>query len=168
MIRTMNTTTDTVRNRRRFLQFLAGSPLLAMGGFCGGIPELLGEAIQDSGLISTPEEAINVFDFRTRCAPESPAGPLGDIWPRVWTTIGRFKQIARDSTSLPFDLGALVDVTNTDLSTELFGQRLRSPIVLCPVGSQKTFHPGRRGCSCTRCRSPGSSADPFDRHHVID
>ena len=140
MIRTMNITTDTVRNRRRFLQFLAGSPLLAMGGFCGGIPELLGEAIQDSGLISTPEEAINVFDFEPVARQNLPPAHWGYMATGV--DDDRTLQANREG----FDKFAirprrLVDVTNTDLSTELFGQRLRSPIVLCPVGSQKTFHP---------------------------
>src|SRR4030095_15056297 len=34
-----------------------------------------------------------------------------------------------------------VDVSQIDMSTELFGMKLNSPIVLCPVGSQKAFHP---------------------------
>jgi isopentenyl diphosphate isomerase/L-lactate dehydrogenase-like FMN-dependent dehydrogenase len=34
-----------------------------------------------------------------------------------------------------------VDVSRIDMSTELFGTKFDSPIVLCPVGSQKAFHP---------------------------
>ena len=36
----------------------------------------------------------------------------------------------------------LVDVSQIDSSTELFGVNLRSPVVLAPVGSQKNFSPG--------------------------
>jgi isopentenyl diphosphate isomerase/L-lactate dehydrogenase-like FMN-dependent dehydrogenase len=35
----------------------------------------------------------------------------------------------------------LVDVTHIDMSVELFGQRYASPILLCPVGAQQSFHP---------------------------
>jgi isopentenyl diphosphate isomerase/L-lactate dehydrogenase-like FMN-dependent dehydrogenase len=35
----------------------------------------------------------------------------------------------------------LVDVGTVDLSVEVFGQRLASPIFLCPVGAQLMFHP---------------------------
>jgi isopentenyl diphosphate isomerase/L-lactate dehydrogenase-like FMN-dependent dehydrogenase len=34
----------------------------------------------------------------------------------------------------------LVDVSNIDMSVELLGERWETPIVLCPVGSQKAFH----------------------------
>jgi isopentenyl diphosphate isomerase/L-lactate dehydrogenase-like FMN-dependent dehydrogenase len=33
-----------------------------------------------------------------------------------------------------------VDVSRLDMSVELFGMKFNSPIVLCPVGSQKAFH----------------------------
>jgi isopentenyl diphosphate isomerase/L-lactate dehydrogenase-like FMN-dependent dehydrogenase len=35
----------------------------------------------------------------------------------------------------------LVDVSRTDLSVELFGGRFDTPIGLCPVASQRAFHP---------------------------
>ena len=34
-----------------------------------------------------------------------------------------------------------VDVSRLDMSTDLFGMKVNSPIILCPVGSQKAFHP---------------------------
>jgi len=35
----------------------------------------------------------------------------------------------------------LVDITNIDLKTEVFGATWDSPIFLCPVGAQQAFHP---------------------------
>src|ERR1700684_1667647 len=35
----------------------------------------------------------------------------------------------------------LRDVSRVDVSTELFGRKLRLPVVLCPVGSLESFHP---------------------------
>ena len=34
-----------------------------------------------------------------------------------------------------------VDVSNIDMSLELFGTRFSSPIILCPIGAQRAFHP---------------------------
>src|SRR6202044_4102977 len=36
----------------------------------------------------------------------------------------------------------LRDVSKVDASTELLGRKLRLPVVLCPVGSLESFHPG--------------------------
>jgi isopentenyl diphosphate isomerase/L-lactate dehydrogenase-like FMN-dependent dehydrogenase len=33
-----------------------------------------------------------------------------------------------------------VDVSRIDMGMELFGQRFNSPVMLCPVGSQRAFH----------------------------
>ena len=35
----------------------------------------------------------------------------------------------------------LVDVSKPDLSTEVFGQRWETPLLICPVGGQRAFHP---------------------------
>jgi 4-hydroxymandelate oxidase len=35
----------------------------------------------------------------------------------------------------------MIDVSKIDLSVELFGERFSSPIVLCPLGAQRAFHP---------------------------
>src|SRR5262249_59584420 len=35
----------------------------------------------------------------------------------------------------------LVDVTNIDMSTTVLGVKWSSPMLICPVGSQKAFHP---------------------------
>ncbi len=35
----------------------------------------------------------------------------------------------------------MVDVSKVDLSVRLFGEQFNSPIVLCPLGAQRAFHP---------------------------
>ncbi len=35
----------------------------------------------------------------------------------------------------------LIDVSNVDTSLRLFGQKLKSPIILCPTARNKMFHP---------------------------
>ena len=60
-------------SRRKFLQFLAGSPMLAAGGASAFAETLLPKNVvpdplmwaprQSEYLIKSPKEAINVFDF---------------------------------------------------------------------------------------------------------
>ena len=44
--------------------------------------------------------------------------------------------------SIAFRPRVLRDVGKVDVSADLLGRRLRLPIVLCPVGSLESFHPG--------------------------
>ncbi len=55
------------------------------------------------------------------------------------TTLRR-NRMALDT--IAFRPRVLRDVSKVDVSTEVFGRRLRLPIVLCPVGSLESFHPG--------------------------
>jgi isopentenyl diphosphate isomerase/L-lactate dehydrogenase-like FMN-dependent dehydrogenase len=55
------------------------------------------------------------------------------------TTLRR-NRMALDS--MAFRPRVLRDVSKVDASTEVLGRRLRLPIVLCPVGSLESFHPG--------------------------
>ena len=136
----MKQATDVARDRRRFLKFLAGSPLLAMGSIGGSVPELFGQAIQDSGLIIDPADAINVFDFERVARDVLPPAHWGYMATGV-DSDATLRANREGFTKLAIRPRRLVDVSNVDLSTELFGVRMSSPIVLSPVGSQKTFHP---------------------------
>jgi isopentenyl diphosphate isomerase/L-lactate dehydrogenase-like FMN-dependent dehydrogenase len=55
------------------------------------------------------------------------------------TTLRR-NRMALDS--MAFRPRVLRDVSKVDASTEVLGRKLRLPIVLCPVGSLESFHPG--------------------------
>ena len=136
----MKEVTDVVRDRRRFLKFLAGSPLLAMGAIGGSVPELLGQAIQDSGLISDPADAINVFDLERVARDVLPPAHWGYMATGV-DSDATLRANREGFTKLAIRPRRLVDVSSVELSTELFGVRMSSPIVLSPVGSQKAFHP---------------------------
>src|ERR1700688_2946220 len=54
------------------------------------------------------------------------------------TTLRR-NRMALDTVA--FRPRVLRDVSKVDVSTELFGRKLRLPIVLCPVGTLESFHP---------------------------
>ncbi len=55
------------------------------------------------------------------------------------TTLRR-NRMALDS--IAFRPRVLRDVSKVDTTTEIFGRKLRLPILLCPVGSLESFHPG--------------------------
>ena len=122
--------TSASHNRRRFLQFLAASPLLSRVF-----------AQEPSPLtLTSAKDALKVMDFEAMAHSKLP--------PAHW---GNMASGVDDDATLKANLGAfrriqlrprrLVDVSKTDLRTELFGQALEHPIFLCPVGGHKMFHP---------------------------
>jgi isopentenyl diphosphate isomerase/L-lactate dehydrogenase-like FMN-dependent dehydrogenase len=115
--------------RRRFLQFLAASPLLA------GVRE----AMAQEKLIGSPREAISVFDFEPVMRETVPAAHFG------YMATGSDDELTLRANRLDFQKLQLVprrmvDVSLLDLRLELFGRTYRSPIVLAPTGSNKAFH----------------------------
>ena len=64
-------------SRRRFLEFLAASPLLARGSSSAGaqgVPSAIAREAENA--IADPSQAINVFDFEPVMRKNVPAGPL--------------------------------------------------------------------------------------------
>jgi len=138
---------DQATNRRHFLKFLAGSPLLAYGGasaFAGEAPSKLPDpmlwAPQNlEELIKTPKEAINVFDFEPVCRKNVPPAHFGYMASGIDDEV---TLRANREGFLKFQLRPrrLVDVSKVDMSTEILGVRYDTPIVLAPVGGQRSFH----------------------------
>ena len=116
------------RNRRQFLRFLAASPLLSRAW------------PQSPAAIGAAKDALSVMDFE-------PAARKA-LRPAHW---GFLYSGVDDDATLKANLAGfahyqlkprrLVDISKTDLRTELFGTVWNSPIFLCPVGGQRTFHP---------------------------
>lgn len=132
--------------RRSFARFLAGSPLLPLLGFSACAPDESGESTtldtvrELSDLIRSPDDAINVFDFRDVARNALPPAHYGYLATGV---DGDETLRANREGFGRFDLRArrLVDVSKVDTSVELLGERWETPIVLAPAGSQKAFHP---------------------------
>ena len=140
-----------IGSRRSFLRFLAGSPALAHLALPAFVTEALlaleAEASQSTreyagrgdGLISSPEEAINVFDFEPVAQKELPPAHWGYLATGV--DDDATLQANRDGFSrFQIRPRRLVDVRKIDMSTELFGRKYPSPIVLSPTGRNKAFH----------------------------
>ena len=122
--------TNTVSsNRRNFLRFLAGSPLLARAW-----------AQQSPGVLASAKDALSVMDFYEAAHRAIPPGHWGQLSSGV-----------DDDLTLKANLGAfkhiqlrphrLVDISRLDTTVELFGTTWQTPIFLCPVGGQKAYNP---------------------------
>jgi isopentenyl diphosphate isomerase/L-lactate dehydrogenase-like FMN-dependent dehydrogenase len=141
---------EQAANRRKFLQFLAASPLLGAGGvaaFAGEgvtpgtkLPDpLMWAPMRTDELIKSPKEAINVFDFEPVCRKNVPPAHFGYMASGIDDEV---TLRANREGFLKFQLRPrrLVDVSKVDMTTDILGVKYASPIVLAPVGGQRSFH----------------------------
>ena len=119
-------------DRRAFLRFLAASPLFA------GLPAML-EAFAQESTLATAEAALDVFDFEAAARKVVPPAHWGYMATGV-DGEDTLRANREGFTRYQLRPRRFVDVSRIDLSTELLGMKLASPIVLCPVGGQKAYH----------------------------
>jgi isopentenyl diphosphate isomerase/L-lactate dehydrogenase-like FMN-dependent dehydrogenase len=147
---TMPSFAEQAASRRKFLQYLAGSPLLAAGGFSafageGPLPgtrlpdPLMWAPMRAEDLIASPKEAINVFDFEPVCRKNVPPAHFGYMASGIDDEV---TLRANREGFLKFQLRPrrLVDVSKADMSVDILGVKYSSPIVLAPIGGQRSFH----------------------------
>src|ERR1700761_9445921 len=119
--------------RRRFLQYLASSPLLASGALSAHgaetpsrLPDPMVWAPPGSGdLIKSPKDAINVFEFEPVCRQNVPPAHFG------YMASGLDDEVtlrANREGFLKFQLRPrrLIDVSKIDMSMEIFGVKYDS------------------------------------------
>ncbi len=141
--------------RRRFLSYLAGSPLLVAAGIdltrlhhliAGSLREqsaaldTVQQAAQERAPIASPREAFNVLDFEAAARKSLPPAHWGYLATGVdddATVHANREGFSRYALRMR----RLVDIGGIDTSISMFGVKWETPILLCPVGSQKAFHP---------------------------
>src|SRR6202043_474899 len=135
-------------SRRKFLQFLAASPLLAAGGARAGdaptpgakLPDpLMWAPMRPDELIKSPKEAINVFDFEPVCRNNVPPAHFGYMASGIDDEV---TLRANREGFLKFQLRPrrLVDVSKVDMSADILGVKYASPIIVAPTGGHKAYH----------------------------
>src|SRR3954466_15387428 len=134
-------------HRRRFMQFLAASPVAASVPAAAQV--LVPKSRQSEPamwalweadkLIKSPKEAINVFDFEPVARQNVPPAHFGYMASGIDDEV---TLRANREGFLKFQLRPrrLVDVSKVDMSTDILGTRYSTPIVVAPVGGQKSFH----------------------------
>jgi len=127
-------------DRRAFLTFLAGSPLLFA---FPSIAQALAQAQstkEAAQALKSAADALDVFDFEVIAKQILPPAHWGYMASGVDGE--ETLKANRDGFSrYQLHTRRFVDVSRLDMSIDLFGTKFNSPIVLCPVGSQKAFHP---------------------------
>ncbi len=151
-------------SRRKFLRFLAGSPLFMAAGIDGkslgrllhgtvrdqselfghidsvtGAAQQAQQAQQEPKLIGAATEALDVFDFEPVAKTKIPPAHWGYLI--TGTDDDATIKANRDAYSKwALRPRRLVDFSHLDTSVELLGNKYSTPIVICPLGSQKAFH----------------------------
>lgn len=140
----------TARRRREFLKFLAGSPLIAFPGFASGIladlfaserRSVRGDDSQASEFVlKSADQALDVMEFEAAARKALPPAHFGYLATGVdddGTVRANHEAYARYEIR-PRRLAA---PGKMDASVQLLGTTWKTPIVLCPVGGQRAFHP---------------------------
>jgi 4-hydroxymandelate oxidase len=137
-------------SRRNFLKFLAGSPLLAgadLRAFAGEGPmpgvrlpdPLMWAPYKAEELIKSPKEAINVFDFEPVCRKNVPPSHFGYMASGIDDEV-TLRRNREDFLKIVLRPRRLVDVSKVDMSVDILGMKYDTPIVVAPIGGQKSFH----------------------------
>jgi isopentenyl diphosphate isomerase/L-lactate dehydrogenase-like FMN-dependent dehydrogenase len=129
-----------MNTRRTFLKYLAASPLYAgLPGFAQSFAETASSQAVDSAIIRAGD-ALDVFDFEPVARKNIPPAHWGYLLSGV---DGEETLKANRDAYSRYQLRArrMIDVSKIDMSVELLGARFDSPIILCPLGAQKAFHP---------------------------
>jgi 4-hydroxymandelate oxidase len=146
----MSSPANQAASRRRFLQLLAGSPLLACSGASAlaqaspippRLPDPMVWAPRDlENLIASPREAINVFDFEPVARKNLPPAHFGYLVAGVDDEV---TLRANREGFLKFQLRPrrLVDVARIDTRADILGVTYDTPIFICPTASNRAFHP---------------------------
>jgi isopentenyl diphosphate isomerase/L-lactate dehydrogenase-like FMN-dependent dehydrogenase len=141
-------------SRRKFLSFLAGSPLFIAAGIDNKSLQrlltgttrdkseafgLIDQVTQEPRLIGAAGEALDIFDFEPVAKTKIPPAHWGYLI--TGTDDDATIKANRDGYS-KWALRArrLVDVSKLDTSIDLLGNKYSAPIILCPLGSQRAFH----------------------------
>jgi isopentenyl diphosphate isomerase/L-lactate dehydrogenase-like FMN-dependent dehydrogenase len=156
--------------RRKFMQYLAASPLLATPTIASSVAALLASAPGASfaqsydalrgatvatgadGIITAPHEAINVFEFE----PAAKKAILAQGAPTHWGYLesGVDGDVTRDLNhtayaSYNIRVQRLIDARKIDTGVKVFGETWGSPIFICPVSSLGAYN-GEAGVAVAR------------------
>ena len=136
---------DAVLNRRRFLQFLAASPLFACTGGPAvfqraGVGAALAADATTTAEIEIASQALDVFDLEQVAVKNLPVAHAAYLATGVESD-ATVRANREGFTKFQIRARRLVDTTKLDTQVELFGLTWPTPIVLDPVSSLGAFHP---------------------------
>lgn len=148
--------------RRKFLSFLAASPLVATPTITSAVATVFASlpsqalaqsydvlrgsrrALGPDGIISAPGDALNVFEFE----PAAKKAVLGQDAPAHWGYLesGVDGDVTRDANHTAYArynirTKRLIDARKASTGVKIFGESWSSPIFICPVSSLGAYDP---------------------------
>jgi isopentenyl diphosphate isomerase/L-lactate dehydrogenase-like FMN-dependent dehydrogenase len=123
--------------RRAFLKFLAASPVLA--GF-EPLTRVYAQSATDPRALASATEALDVFDMEAAARRLLPPAHWGYLQSGV-DGEATLRANAAGYTRYQLKARRFVDVSHMDLSTEVLGTKMNSPVVLSPIGSLRAMNP---------------------------
>jgi 4-hydroxymandelate oxidase len=151
----MNRHDELTKTRRKFLRMLAASPVLAAPSLVGGslLNLMAGGELsegqfrgwletlqQNDAVISSPQEALDIFDFEAAARTTIPPAHFGYLATGV--DDDATVKLNHDGYShIQIRARRFVNAESIDMSRTIFGTKWETPLVLSPVSAQKAFHP---------------------------
>jgi (S)-2-hydroxy-acid oxidase len=163
----MQRSEEKIKDRRRFLGFLAASPLLMGGGLVHGplaklfasepgeeksAHDALDRIAQGEDLITSPEQALDVMEFEPVARKVLPPAHWGYLATGV-DDDATVRANREGFSHLEIRARRMIDVTKLDTSVRVFSTNWTSPIVLAPVSAQRAFHPDGEIASAKAARA---------------
>lgn len=124
-------------DRRRFLQFLAASTVIAPAARVWA-QQLM--ASHDTAILTNARDALGVMDFEDAARRALPPAHWGQMMTGVDDDL-TLKANMEAFTRIRLRPRRLVDVSKFDLRTEVFGATWDTPLFMSPVSGQMAFHP---------------------------
>src|ERR1700733_10512326 len=140
---------DNLKDRRRFLKFLAASPLAALPA----------EAWQQQSSyfvpLTGPKDAFSVMDFEDAARRALPEAHFGYMASGVDDDL-TLKANREGFQHIELRTRRLVDVSKVDTRVDLFGTTWDYPIFICPTGAQRMFNPDAELATARAAKSKGA------------
>jgi isopentenyl diphosphate isomerase/L-lactate dehydrogenase-like FMN-dependent dehydrogenase len=132
-----------LRGRREFLRMLAASPALP---YLTLSPTILSAFAQEqfregpptTNLISSPDEAMTVFDFEAVAKKKLHYGHVAFL--AGTEDEGTYRANREGFDLYQLRVRRLIDVSQVDMALSLFGIQSHTPIILCPCGAIGGLH----------------------------
>ena len=136
-------------DRRRFLKFLAASPLAAL-------PAAAWQTQQGAGAaLTNPKDAFSVMDFEEVARRALPGAHFGYMASGVDDDL-TLRANREGFQRIELRPRRLIDVSKVDTKVDLFGTVWDSPIFICPTGAQRMFHPDGELATARATRAKGT------------
>ncbi len=138
-------------DRRRFLKYLAASPLAALpaaawqsGSSQFPIPPL-----------KSPKDALSVMDFEDAARRVLPTAHFGYMASGVDDDL-TLRANREGFQHIELRSRRLIDVSHVDTKVEIFGTTWDSPIFICPTGAQKMFNADAEVATARAAKTKGA------------